>query len=128
MTDKLAHRIANSPWLLLLTFCVTMLLAATAYSIAESTDLPNSLYWALVTATSLGYGDISPHSFTGKFLTSLLIGFTVFILIPTITANVASWLIVSRDAWTHDEQEQLKAELAKLVEMVVALDRRSKAS
>ncbi len=32
----------------------------------------------------------------------------VFIFIPTITANLASKLIVNRDAFTHEEQEEIK--------------------
>jgi len=32
-------------------------------------------------------------------------------MIPTITANVAAWLIVNRDAFTNEEQEQLKSDL-----------------
>jgi voltage-gated potassium channel len=72
------------------------------------------IYWALVTATTLGYGDFSPHTAAGKFLTSALICFTVFLLIPTITANLASKLIVDRDAFTHDEQKEIKDALRRI--------------
>ena len=106
--SRVLKRIANSPALLIATFLVTQLSAALAYSLLEGTDLIDSVYWALVTSTTLGYGDFSPHSTGGKILTSILISFTVFIMIPTITANVASWLIVNRDAFTHEEQEQIK--------------------
>jgi voltage-gated potassium channel len=41
-------------------------------------------------------------------LTSVLICLTVFIFIPTITANLAAKLIVNRDAFTHEEQEEIK--------------------
>ena len=106
--------IFNSPGLLALTFIWTMLAAAGAYSLAEGEDFINSLYWAIVTATTLGYGDFSPHSTEGKLVTSLLIMFTVFIMIPATTANIASWLIVNRDAFTHEEQEDIKQTLNEL--------------
>ena len=36
------------------------------------------------------------------------------VMIPTITANVASWLIVNRDAFTDEEQEEVKEILREL--------------
>lgn len=36
-------------------------------------NLPVSVYWAVVTMTTVGYGDITPHTPLGRVLTSLLI-------------------------------------------------------
>ena len=47
-------------------------------------------------------------------LTIGLICSTVFIFIPTITANLASKLIVNRDAFTHEEQEEIKSALIRV--------------
>jgi voltage-gated potassium channel len=44
----------------------------------------------------------------------VLICLTVFIFIPTITANLAAKLIVNRDAFTHEEQEEIKGALRRL--------------
>lgn len=115
-------RVANSPRLLLVTFVITILTAALLYGAAENANLLDSLYWAIVTATTLGYGDFSPTTSVGKLLTSLLITFTVFVLIPTITANIASKLIVNRDAFTHEEQEEIKSALNALLERVPPTD------
>jgi voltage-gated potassium channel len=112
---NIGRRIANSPMLLLGVFVGTMLTSSVLYAISEGTSFPDSVYWSLVTATTLGYGDFAPHSVFGKVLTSLLITFTVFIMIPTITANVAAWLIVNRDAFTHEEQEQIKDSLSDVL-------------
>jgi len=111
-------RIANSPRMLLAVFIGVMLGASTLYAIFEGASFLDSVYWALVTATTLGYGDFSPHSVFGKVLTGGLIMFTVFILIPTITANVAAGLIVDRDAFTHEEQEQIKGDLAEVLALL----------
>lgn len=110
----LLKRIANSPAALLVVFATTIMGAAIVYGQFEGAGFLDSLYWAIVTATTLGYGDFSPHSTGGKVLTSVLISFTVFVLIPTITANVAAWLIVNRDAFTHEEQEEIKSVLADI--------------
>jgi voltage-gated potassium channel len=116
MTNRFSFtRVANSPALLVVTFLVLMATASVLYGIFEHAGLLDSLYWSIVTATTLGYGDFSPHSTPGKVLTSLLITSTVFLFIPTITANLASKLIVNRDAFTHEEQEEIKDTLAAIL-------------
>lgn len=48
------------------------------------TDIPTSIYWAIVTVTTVGYGDISPHTPLGKIIASLamVVGYGV-IAVPT---------------------------------------------
>jgi voltage-gated potassium channel len=48
------------------------------------TDIPTSIYWAIVTLTTVGYGDLSPHTPVGKAFASLvmLIGYSI-IAVPT---------------------------------------------
>ena len=107
-------KVANSPRRLLITFVVLVLVASVGYSVAESTAFFDAIYWAIITATTLGYGDFSPRTGPGKVLTIGLICSTVFIFIPTITANLASKLIVNRDAFTHEEQEEIKSALIRV--------------
>jgi voltage-gated potassium channel len=52
------------------------------------TSIPQSVYWAIVTVTTVGFGDVVPVTVAGKFLASftMLIGY-VIIAVPTgITA------------------------------------------
>jgi len=48
------------------------------------TSIPTSIYWAIVTLTTVGYGDISPATGFGQFLASIImiIGYAV-IAVPT---------------------------------------------
>lgn len=48
------------------------------------TDIPTSIYWAIVTLTTVGYGDLSPHTPLGKAFASLvmLLGYGI-IAVPT---------------------------------------------
>ena len=59
------------------------------------TNIPTSMYWAIVTLTTVGYGDLSPVTPLGKFLASIvmMIGYAV-IAVPT--GIVTSELTASR--------------------------------
>lgn len=48
------------------------------------TDVPTSIYWAVVTMTTVGYGDIVPVTFIGRILSAvvMLLGYTI-IAVPT---------------------------------------------
>ena len=52
-------------------------------------DIPTSIYWAIVTLTTVGYGDISPHTPLGKVLASFLMimGYGI-IAVPTGIVSV----------------------------------------
>lgn len=53
-------------------------------------NIPISIYWAIVTITTVGYGDISPQSPLGQFLASILmiVGYGI-IAVPTGIVTVA---------------------------------------
>lgn len=52
--------------------------------------IPNSIYWATVTMTTVGYGDIAPVTSLGRFLAAIvmLIGYTV-LAVPTSIFTVS---------------------------------------
>ena len=56
------------------------------------TSIPRSIYWAIVTLTTVGYGDISPQTSLGQFLASgvMILGYSI-IAIPTgiFTAEIS---------------------------------------
>ncbi|MFD2034249.1 ion transporter [Belliella marina] len=75
-----------------------VLIAGTLMYIVEGpengfTSIPMSMYWAIVTLTTVGFGDITPLTAFGKFLASLimLMGYGI-IAVPTgiVTAEMAS--------------------------------------
>jgi voltage-gated potassium channel len=55
------------------------------------TSIPIAMYWAVVTMTTVGYGDIIPHTVAGKFVSTIvmIIGYSI-IAIPTgiVTAEI----------------------------------------
>ncbi|MEY2963935.1 MAG: hypothetical protein RL754_1196 [Bacteroidota bacterium] len=57
------------------------------------TSIPISIYWAIVTITTVGYGDISPHTIGGQFIASalMILGYAI-IAVPTgiVTVDLAT--------------------------------------
>lgn len=53
-------------------------------------DIPTSIYWAVVTLTTVGYGDITPVTSIGRILSGIvmLLGYTI-IAVPTGIVSVA---------------------------------------
>ena len=56
------------------------------------TSIPRSIYWAVVTITTVGYGDIAPHTVVGQAFAAILmlLGYAI-IAVPTgiVTAEIA---------------------------------------
>ena len=48
------------------------------------TSIPRSIYWAIVTLTTVGYGDIAPQTPLGQFFASIImiLGYSI-IAVPT---------------------------------------------
>jgi voltage-gated potassium channel len=81
--------------LFVLTLVIT--LGSIMYVIESQTNgfdsIPDSIYWAIVTITTVGYGDITPITPMGKFVSSviMLLGYSI-IAVPTgiITSEMAA--------------------------------------
>lgn len=93
---------------LALLFSGTIGTAAILYALFEHRNIWDGVWWACVTAMTVGYGDTYPTTVGGRIVGMMLMGFTVLFIIPLITARLSSKLIVNEDAFTHGEQQQLK--------------------
>lgn len=73
---------------LLTVLTLTVILGSIMFLVEQRengfSNIPESVYWAIVTITTVGYGDISPVTPMGKFVASLvmLIGYAI-IAVPT---------------------------------------------
>jgi len=97
----------------------------------------DGMWWAWVTLSHTGYGDVVPHNGAGRFFAALIILLGV-VLISLFTANLSAFLIGSEVEKVEKEEKQadvLLLDLAKrmdrierLLEAQAAKDTRSSAS
>lgn len=88
--------------------------AVIAYSVCDSKSLWDSMWWAFMTFTTVGYGDQYPTSICGRFFGIALVMAAVFVVLPTMTALVSRYLIHDEHEFTHAEQEEIKALLRQI--------------
>lgn len=67
------------------------------------TSIPKSIYWAIVTMTTVGYGDIAPQTVLGQFIASIvmILGYGI-IAIPTgiVSSEITRQSLKSEDIKT----------------------------
>jgi voltage-gated potassium channel len=86
---------------MLVVFTLVIILGSIMYLVEKGSNgfdsIPDSIYWAIVTITTVGYGDISPVTPTGKFIASLimLLGYGI-IAVPTGILTTEMTLAIRR--------------------------------
>jgi hypothetical protein len=95
--DRMRRTIASRPVLFILSWAVASLLfCGIVYSlIEEKTTIVDGLYWAIVTASTVGYGDISPPDLAGRLLAGFMIVNGILVA-ALLTALFASWLLEAK--------------------------------
>lgn len=95
---------------------------------ANITTMGDSLWWAIVTITTIGYGDYYPVTVPGRWAASaLMVG--GFVVLSMVTAAVSSWLVETVSAATaartraidaaeSGELTRLRAEIVRLTEQL----------
>ncbi|XP_053378587.1 potassium voltage-gated channel protein egl-36-like [Mercenaria mercenaria] len=80
-------------------------------------SIPNAWYWAIVTMTTVGYGDISPESGFGRVIASLCAVSGVLLLSITLPMFVNNFLTYYQYSCVNESIEKRKKE--KQTEMSV---------
>ncbi len=74
-----------------------------------------AIYWAVITTTTIGYGDVAPVTQEGRVLSGLL-ALTGIGLVGVLSSQVTTWILRERDDLTEvtDELRAIRAELTEL--------------
>ena len=119
----------------LLGFGIVLLLAASLVYLLERSSqpddfgsIPAALWWAIVTMTTTGYGDVVPHTILGRMLAGIVMvsGILVFALWAGILATgyaeemrrrefLRTWDLVAKVPFFHDVGAAVIADVARLL-------------
>jgi len=119
----------------LLGFCIVLLFAASLAYLLERTaqpeafgSIPASLWWAIVTLTTTGYGDVIPQTPLGRVLAGIVMvsGIIVFALWAGILATgfaeetrrrefLRTWDLVARVPFFHNVGSAIIADVTRLL-------------
>ncbi|MBT2503457.1 potassium channel family protein [Curtobacterium sp. ISL-83] len=80
----------------------------------------DALWWALVTITTVGYGDLTPVSVEGRFIAAGVM-ISGIALLGVVTATIASWIIDQVGRREDDAQTATRRELRELTAEIHAL-------
>jgi voltage-gated potassium channel len=84
------------------------------FSYFEDKPLFESFWWACVTGLTIGYGDMYPVTVGGKIVAIFLMHVVPLVIIPLIVARLLTSVIEDRNQFTHEEQEELKADIKSI--------------
>ena len=109
---------------LALIYIALLLVCAGLLTVFEGLDFWTALYWAATTATSTGYGDISPKSPGGQIVAVSLMHLSIFLVAPMIVVRLIDRLNENRDAFTHEEQVQILEGITRIEARLAQLEQR----
>lgn len=130
MLGRIKHnfsRLLNTNGLIYLVYISIsiLILAAGVYSYTEHVNFWQSIWWAVVTATTVGYGDISPTTALGR-IAAMVLMFVGIGFVGTLTSAITSFFSNDEEQKSNDEMmqqihrenEELKNEIHELKQMI----------
>lgn len=114
---RLIERIVNSTDTfreLLALYVGCILAGAVLFMLTEGQSFGDSLWWAVVTAMTVGYGDVVPVTTSGRIVGAALMHLIPLFIIPLIIVRLLRTFVKDEHEFTHAEQEKIKADLAAI--------------
>lgn len=99
-----------------------ILIASSLYCISEKVSFGTALWWSITTATTVGYGDVSPTTGSGKAAAVLLM-FLGIGFIGMLTSSLTNFFDTSTDNDLEKELAELKQQNKKLEDHLSRLEK-----
>ncbi|WP_099974926.1 ion transporter [Lactobacillus terrae] len=93
---------------------ILMCFSAIVYSYVENIKLSTAFWWAIVTTTTVGYGDVVPHTGIGRFVSAILMIIGISFL-GIITSAITNFV-------TNNETEKSDEKIDKVIEKLESLE------
>jgi hypothetical protein len=108
---------ANSGRMVALALFGNPVFCGLLYSVTQRIGPIKGQWWAIVTASTVGYGDIYPVTTTGRGIAAFLIT-TEVLLLALGTAHLTRVVLVDANAWEDWEQRMLLDNVAQILLLV----------
>src|SRR5579863_4313273 len=104
---RFARRFSRYKEIALLSAAVGILvIGAGLFSLTQHVSIGVAMYWAITTATTVGYGDVLPHNTAGRIIASVVM-LTTIPLVGAVFAMFAGASIVGRIRRFLDMEDSL---------------------
>jgi voltage-gated potassium channel len=113
---------------LLFVYAMLVLIGAAVYAHLEETTYLHAVWWACVTALTVGYGDMYPATLGGKIIAVVLMHASVLFILPLLIGNICSLCVKNQNEFTHQEQEEIKLMLLRLENQLNAMSDKQRAN
>lgn len=120
---KILMYVANRIYLILGIYIASLLLGAATFALLEAKSFSDGLWWATVTAMTVGYGDLTPATPAGRVAGVFFGHFWIFVVIPMIIANIILNLIEDKNVFTDEEQRELMKRLENVETLLSSAER-----
>lgn len=99
---------------ILLLVLLIILIGATGISYFENMSFSDSLWWAFVTATTVGYGDLSPSTSIGRCIAVILMVSGIGLL-GTLTSTITNYFLnFQKNTVTDEIIEKIKLQISDI--------------
>lgn len=113
---KVIHNLTDTLLEVAIIYAVCLVLAALAFSWVEGETFIRSLYWAGISTTTTGYGDVTPKTVPGMALAFIVTHLSAFIIAPMVIVKLNQKMMKDENAFTNEEQEQIIQKLNAIEE------------
>lgn len=98
----------------------TLFIGAIGIHLAEGISFGNALWWSFVTISTVGYGDISPHTIIGRIIAGIVM-LTGIGFLGMLTATIATFFLKKNNCTSYKNQtiEDIKTTLDNFDELNV---------
>ena len=104
-----------------------IVIAGAVVSVVDAHDFPNvglGVWWAIVTVTTVGYGDVVPHTLAGRAVASALM-FVGIGFLSLLTATIASTFVSADRERSESEASEILAAMRRIEERLDRIEARS---
>ena len=109
MNNAMLKRLVTNLPLIFGLYFVSLVVASALLVWAEGLQEEDGIWLSVVTALTIGYGDLFPKTGVGRVIVAVFGHVWVMGMIPLLVANIILKVIPDPNEFTHAEQEELKA-------------------